>query len=97
LNGTIMIIANQSGTVGTFDIGALMRRRGRIWATTLRARPIDERAAIVAGVVESVMPLFANGSLRTLTDTVFPLDRAADAHRLMESSEHLGKILLRMP
>jgi putative PIG3 family NAD(P)H quinone oxidoreductase len=92
--GTIMIIANQSGVPGTFNIGALMGKRGRIWATTLRARPIGERAAIVAEVDANVMPLFADGSLHTLTHAVFPLAEAADAHRLMESSAHLGKILL---
>ncbi|MDQ1571956.1 MAG: hypothetical protein QOF79_2630 [Actinomycetota bacterium] len=92
--GTVAIIANQSGAPGEFDIGALMRKRGKIWATTLRARPIDERAAIVAGVQTNVMPLFEAGSVRPIIDSVFPLERAADAHRLMESSAHLGKILL---
>ena len=92
--GTVAIIANQSGAPGEFDIGALMRKRGKIWATTLRARPIDERAAIVAGVQANVMPLFEAGSVRPIIDSVFPLERAADAHRLMESSAHLGKILL---
>jgi NADPH:quinone reductase-like Zn-dependent oxidoreductase len=71
-----------------------MRKRGRIWATTLRARPLAERAAIIAEVSEKVMPLFANGDMRTVTDTVFPLEKAADAHRRMASSVHLGKILL---
>jgi putative PIG3 family NAD(P)H quinone oxidoreductase len=94
LGGTIMSIANQSGSRATFDINALMRKRGRIWATTLRARPIGERAQIIAAVAESVMPLFASGRIHTVTDTVFPLGQAADAHRRMESSEHLGKILL---
>ena len=94
--GTIMIIANQSGAPGSFDIGALMRKRGRIWATTLRARPIEERAVIVSAVSEIVMPLFAEGVIHPVIDTVFPLAAAADAHRRMESSEHLGKILLGM-
>jgi putative PIG3 family NAD(P)H quinone oxidoreductase len=93
-DGTIMIIGNQSGAPGAFDIGALMRKRGRIWATTLRARPIEERARIIAGVRETVMPLFADGSIRTVTDSTFAFERAADAHRLMESSAHSGKILL---
>lgn len=92
--GTVMIIANQSNTPGSFDIGTLMRKRARIWATTLRARPLAERAEIVAGVRESVLPLFADGRMHTVTDSVFPFERAADAHRRMESSEHSGKILL---
>jgi putative PIG3 family NAD(P)H quinone oxidoreductase len=93
-DGTIMIIGNQSGAQGVFDIGALMRKRGRIRATTLRARPIEERARIIAGVRDSVMPLFASGAIHTVTDSTFPLEGAADAHRLMESSAHSGKILL---
>jgi NADPH:quinone reductase-like Zn-dependent oxidoreductase len=94
VGGTLMIIANQSGKPGVFDIGALMAKRGRIWATTLRARPLEERAAIIASVAENVMPLYADGRIRTVTDSVFPFERVADAHRRMESSDHLGKILL---
>jgi putative PIG3 family NAD(P)H quinone oxidoreductase len=94
LGGTIMIIANQSGKPGAFDIGALMGKRGRIWATTLRARPIEERAEIISSVAENVMPLYADGRIHPVTDSVFSFENAADAHRRMESSEHLGKILL---
>jgi putative PIG3 family NAD(P)H quinone oxidoreductase len=94
MNGTIVIIANQSGTPGTFDINGLMRKRGSIRATTLRARPIAERAAIVAAVQANVMPLVASGAIRPTVDSVYPLAKAAEAHRRMESSEHLGKILL---
>jgi len=94
--GAIAIIANQSGKPGTFEIGSLMQKRGRIGATTLRARPIAERAEIIAAVDQEMMPLFADGLMHTVTDTVFPLAEAADAHRLMESSRHMGKILLKM-
>jgi putative PIG3 family NAD(P)H quinone oxidoreductase len=94
LEGTLMIIANQSGAPGTFDINRLMRKRGRIWATTLRARPLAERTAIVAAVQDHVMPLFASGAVRPIIDSRYPFERAADAHRHMQSSEHLGKILL---
>jgi NADPH:quinone reductase-like Zn-dependent oxidoreductase len=93
-DGTVVIIANQSGAPGSFDIGTLMRKRGRILATTLRARPIEERAAIIAEVTEFVMPLFVNGAVHTVTDSTFTLENAADAHRRMESSAHSGKILL---
>jgi putative PIG3 family NAD(P)H quinone oxidoreductase len=92
--GAVVIIANQSGSPGTFNVNQLMRKRGRILASTLRARPLAERTAIVAAVQHSVMPLFAAGAIRPLVDSTLPLDRAADAHRRMESSEHLGKILL---
>jgi putative PIG3 family NAD(P)H quinone oxidoreductase len=92
--GAVVIIANQSGAVGIFNINELMRKRGRILASTLRARPLAERTAIVAAVQQSVMPLFATGAIRPLIDSTFSLEQAADAHRRMESSEHLGKILL---
>jgi len=94
LEGTVMIIANQSGTQGTFDINRLMRKRARIWATTLRARPLAERAAIIAAVQQQVMPLFESGAVKPIVDSRYPLAEAADAHRRMESSQHLGKILL---
>jgi putative PIG3 family NAD(P)H quinone oxidoreductase len=94
LGGTVVIIANMSGSPGAFDIGALMRKRGRILASTLRARPLAERARIVAEVERVVMPLFARGLASPIIDTVYPLADAADAHRRMESSEHIGKILL---
>jgi putative PIG3 family NAD(P)H quinone oxidoreductase len=96
LGGAVVIIANQSGKPGTFDIGALMRKRARIIASTLRARPLVERAAIVAAVQHTVMPLVGSGDVRPVIDRRFPLADAADAHRRMETSEHLGKILLTM-
>ena len=65
-----------------------------IVATTLRARPAAEKAAICAAVVEHVWPLVADGSVRAVVDTTLPLDRASEAHALMESGEHSGKILL---
>ncbi len=96
VGGAVAIIANQSGAAGTFDIGTLMRKRARIGGTTLRPRPIAERGEIVAAVDQNLMPLFADGLIHTVTDTVFPLERAEDAHRLMESSAHMGKIMLAM-
>jgi putative PIG3 family NAD(P)H quinone oxidoreductase len=96
MNGTIAIIANQSAAPGEFDINALMRKRGTIRATTLRARPIGEREAIVAAVQTHVMPLVASGAVKPRIDSVYPLVDATEAHRRMETSEHLGKILLRV-
>jgi len=94
VEGSIMIIANQSLGEARFDIGALMRKRGRIWSAGLRARPLDERVAIIAAVQRDVMPWFADGTVRPIIDTVFALEEAADAHRRMATSEHTGKILL---
>lgn len=94
IGGRIMVIANQSGETTSFNVGSLMVKRGRIWATTLRARPLAERAAIIASVRESVWPLIEQGLVKPTVDSVFTPDEAADAHRRMESSAHMGKILL---
>jgi NADPH:quinone reductase-like Zn-dependent oxidoreductase len=95
MEGRIMCIANQSREQTTFDIGSLMARRGRIWGTTLRPRPLAERSAILASVREKVWPLIEQGSVKPVIDSVFAAEDAADAHRRMESSAHIGKILLR--
>ena len=95
VGGRIMCIANRSGEQSTFSMGELMKKRGRIWATTLRARPLQERREIVAAVREQVWPLVERGDVKPIIDSVFALADAADAHRRMESSAHIGKILLR--
>lgn len=94
--GRIMVIANQSGGDSTFSLGALMGKRGRIHGTTIRPRPLAEKAAIIAGVRESVWPLIAAGQVEPVIDEVFPLAEAAEAHRRMESGGHIGKMLLRV-
>ncbi|MFP7761288.1 NAD(P)H-quinone oxidoreductase [Marisediminicola sp. LYQ85] len=94
IGGRIMVIANQSGDESTLDVGALMRVRGRVWATTLRSRPIGERAQIVAAVAEKLWPLIESGRVQPIIDSVFALAEASAAHERMESSAHIGKILL---
>ncbi|BDZ48244.1 NAD(P)H quinone oxidoreductase [Frondihabitans sucicola] len=96
VDGRIMVIANQSGQASSFELGALMQKRGRIWGTTLRPRPLPEKRAIIAGVREHVWPLLEAGTVRPVIDRVFPLDEAAAAHRWMEDGGHIGKILLRV-
>ncbi|GAA4678580.1 NAD(P)H-quinone oxidoreductase [Frondihabitans cladoniiphilus] len=93
-NGRIMVIANQSGGESTFALGKLMAKRGRIWGTTLRARPLPEKIEIVGGVREHVWPLIESGLVHPVIDRVYRLDEAGDAHRRMESSGHIGKLLL---
>jgi putative PIG3 family NAD(P)H quinone oxidoreductase len=94
VGGRIMCIADQSGEASSINVRALMAKRARIWGTTLRSRPLAERTAIIAAVRESVWPLIEQGLVRPTIDSVFDPERAADAHRLMESSRHMGKILL---
>ncbi|MFF1573803.1 NAD(P)H-quinone oxidoreductase [Leifsonia sp. NPDC058292] len=94
VGGRIMSIADRSGGTASIDVGLLMRKRARIWGTTLRARPLSERVAIIAAVRENVWPLLETGRVHPVIDSVFPLVDAAQAHLRMESSAHLGKILL---
>jgi len=92
--GRLVIIGMQGGTTGELDISALLRKRGAVVATTLRARPSEEKAAICASVVEHVWPLVADGSVRPIVHGTMALEQVAEAHALMESGEHTGKILL---
>lgn len=92
--GRLVIIGMQGGVKGELNIAKLLAKRGAVIATTLRARPSDEKAAICAGVVEHVWPLVAEEAVRTIVHTRLPLDQAAEAHRLMEAGEHIGKIVL---
>jgi len=92
--GRLVIIGMQGGTKGELDINALLRKRASVTATSPRARPLSEKAAICASVVEHVWPLVADGSVKTLVHTTLPLAEAAEAHRIMESGEHTGKIVL---
>ncbi len=92
--GRLVIIGMQGGVKGELNIGKLLSKRGAVIATALRSRPTDDKAAICAGVVEHVWPLFADKAVRTIVHATFPLDRAGEAHRLMESGDHVGKIML---
>jgi putative PIG3 family NAD(P)H quinone oxidoreductase len=92
--GRLVIIGMQGGVKGELDIGKLLRKRGAVIATGLRGRPVAEKAAICASVVEHVWPLVAEGRVRPVVHTTLPLDRAGEAHRMMEAGEHTGKIVL---
>src|SRR5436305_4290333 len=93
-NGRLVIIGMQGGTRGELDIGVLMAKRAAVYATTLRARPTQEKAAIVSAVREHVWPLIESGAVRPLVDQVIPLSNAAEAHRVIEAGGHTGKVLL---
>jgi NADPH:quinone reductase-like Zn-dependent oxidoreductase len=84
----------QQGRKAELDFGALMAKRGTIMSTTLRARPAAQKAEIVAAVRENVWPLVEAGVIRPIIDRELPMTQAAEAHRVMTASTHLGKILL---
>lgn len=94
VQGRLVIIGMQGGTKAELDINKLLRKRGAVIATNLRGRPVEEKSAICASVVEHVWPLVAEGLVQPVVHGTFPLAEAAAAHALMESGEHTGKILL---
>ncbi|MBM7802853.1 putative PIG3 family NAD(P)H quinone oxidoreductase [Curtobacterium luteum] len=93
-NGHVAVISSSSGRVGELDLGAMMAKRATISATTLRARPLDEKAAIVAAVRADVWPFVEDGRVRPVVDSVLPLAEAAEGHRRMADGELIGKVLL---
>jgi NADPH:quinone reductase-like Zn-dependent oxidoreductase len=93
-NGRLVIIGMQGGTKAELDIGLMMRKRTAIISATLRGRPADEKAAIVASVREHVWPLVESGEVRPVVDRAVPMEDAAEAHRLVEDSGHVGKVVL---
>ncbi|GAB0025158.1 NAD(P)H-quinone oxidoreductase [Helicobacter pylori] len=92
--GRLVVIGLMGGRKGELDLGKLLSKRAAVIATSLRARPAGEKAAIVAAVREHVWPLLDDGAVRPIIQGSHPLDRAADAHRELEASGHIGKILL---
>lgn len=97
VNGRLAIIGLQGGVKGELNIGALLAKRGAVSATSLRARPLGEKAAIAAAVREHVWPLLDAGHVRPVVDREMPMDDAAGAHRVLEESGHVGKVLLVVP
>lgn len=93
-DGRLVVIGLQGGRKAELDLAGLLAKRGAVHATSLRYRPADQKAAIVAGVRRDVWPLISGGRIRTVVDRVLPLGDAAEGHRVMEAGEHVGKILL---
>ena len=94
--GRLVVIGLQGGLRGELDLGMLLGKRAAVHATSLRARPAAEKAGIVAAVLAGVWPWIASGAVVPVIDTVLPLEQVADAHRLLEASTHVGKVLLQV-
>ncbi|SCG59561.1 NAD(P)H-quinone oxidoreductase [Micromonospora coxensis] len=92
--GRLVVIGMQGGRKAELDLGALLAKRASVAATALRSRPLDDKAEIVRGVRDEVWPLVESGVVRPVVDRRLPMTDAAQAHRLVESSDHLGKVLL---
>ena len=93
-NGRLVVIGMQGGTKAELDIAALLRKRGTVAATSLRYRPVPEKAAIVHEVRANVWPLVETGRIRPVVDRVLALDEVAEAHRVVAAGEHVGKVVL---
>jgi putative PIG3 family NAD(P)H quinone oxidoreductase len=93
-DGRLVQIGLMGGTTATVDLNRLMRRRLTITGSTLRPRSVEEKGDIAAALLDQVWPLLDDGHVRPIIYRTFPLPEAAEAHRLMESSEHVGKIVL---
>ncbi len=92
--GRLVVIGLQGGVKGELDLGRLLSKRASVHATSLRARPAEQKAAIVAAVLTEVWPAVEAGEIRPVVDRMLPLADAAEAHRVLEGSTHVGKILL---
>jgi NADPH2:quinone reductase len=95
-DGRLVSIAQLGGSKGQLDLGQVMRRRLTVTGSTLRPRPVAFKAAIAAQLRERVWPLIEAGRIRPVIHRTFPLEQAAQAHAMMESSAHIGKIMLEL-
>ena len=92
--GRLVLISTMGGAMAEIDLRAVMGRRLTITGSTLRARSSEFKGGIARSLRANVWPLLESGSVKPVVHATFPLERASEAHRLMESSEHIGKIVL---
>jgi len=99
-DGRLVIIGMQGGRKGELDMGALLAKRGSVHAMGLRGRPVDGpsgKGVIVSAVRDHLWPAVTDGRVRPIIDRVLPMPEAAEAHRVVETSSHIGKVLLAVP
>lgn len=92
--GRIVCVGLLGGAKGNFPLGALLQKRATLIGTVLRSRPSEEKALLTQRFTREVLPLFEDGRLQPVVEAVFPFDRIAEAHRLLESNRTFGKIVL---
>jgi putative PIG3 family NAD(P)H quinone oxidoreductase len=96
VGGRLAVIGVMGGRKAELDVGRVLVNRLSILGSTLRTRPVAEKAAIIRDFTRDALPHFASGRIVPLIHRVYPLAQAADAHRAMEASEHFGKLVLRV-
>lgn len=94
VKGRIIQVGVMAGKPVPFNVGALLGKRASITGTVLRARPTEEKIAISQQFAAEVLPLFAAGKLKPVIDSVYPIDKIADAHAYMASNANIGKIVI---
>ena len=94
--GRLVVIGLQGGAKAELDLGALLAKRGSVHATALRSRSAAQKATIVQAVLAGVWPAVEAGEVRPVVDRVLPLADAGEAHRVIEASEHVGKVVLQV-
>ena len=92
--GRLVVMGLQGGARAELDLGLMMIKRASLHAATLRARPLDQKAKIVAATEAFVWPMIESGDVQPVIYRRLPLDAAAEAHRILEASEHIGKVVL---
>jgi NADPH:quinone reductase-like Zn-dependent oxidoreductase len=93
--GRLVELGLQGGISGEINLGLLMMKRASVHGATLRARPSEQKAKIVAATAAFVWPMIEAGDVRPVIDQTLPLAQAAEAHRILEAGEHVGKVVLR--
>ncbi len=92
--GRLLLVGLMGGASGELALGALLAKRARVLGTVLRARPLEEKAALAQAFSRDVLPLLQRGALKPVVDRVLPMAEIQAAHRLMESNQSFGKIVL---
>jgi putative PIG3 family NAD(P)H quinone oxidoreductase len=96
VGGRQVSIGIQGGSRGELDIGMLLRKRASLLGATLRSRPDEEKAAIVREVRDNVWPAIAAGDVTPVIDRIIPVERVAEAHDVVATSQHVGKVVLQV-
>ena len=92
--GTLVVLGLLAGANGSLPLGALLTKRATIIGSVLRSRPLEEKIALARKFRKEALPLFIQGTLKPVVDQVFPVERIAEAHRLIESNETFGKVVV---
>jgi NADPH:quinone reductase-like Zn-dependent oxidoreductase len=94
--GRVVVVGTMGGATAAVDLSVLMRKRAEVRGTVLRSRPLEEKILAARALERHLVPLFERGALRPVVDRVLPLDRAGEAHALVQSNETFGKVVLQV-